>query len=97
VATSDEEPTAQRPHACPVLIRRRSLGAIVGASRPNGFLRQTNEYGQADSDHASLRTGLDNAEQHDRYLRIRSWGFESLRARPGQWPLAILPWPSLLP
>jgi hypothetical protein len=55
----------------------------VGASRPNGFLRQTNEYGQADSDHASLRTGLDNAEQHDRYLRIRSWGFESLRAVNG--------------
>jgi hypothetical protein len=53
----------------------------VGAIRPNDFPRQTNEYGQADSDHASLRTGLDNAEQSDRYLWIRRLGFGSLRAR----------------
>jgi hypothetical protein len=34
----------------------------VGAIRPNDFPRQTNEYGQADSDHASSRTDPDHAE-----------------------------------
>ena len=37
VATSDEGPTAKRPHAWLVLIRRRSLGATLGAIRPNDF------------------------------------------------------------
>jgi hypothetical protein len=41
---------------------------------PEGLPRQANQYGQADGDHASLWTGLDNAEQPDRYLRIRRLG-----------------------
>ena len=36
---------------------------MLGAIGANDFLRQANEYGQADSDHASSRTDLDNAER----------------------------------
>jgi hypothetical protein len=48
----------------------RSPGANLGATQANDFLRQADEYGQADGDHASSRTDLDNAERLDRYLRI---------------------------
>jgi hypothetical protein len=36
---------------------------MLGATRANGFMRQSNEYGQAGSDHASPRTDPDNAER----------------------------------
>jgi hypothetical protein len=35
----------------------------VGATRANDFLRQANEYGQTDGDHASSRTDPDDAER----------------------------------
>jgi hypothetical protein len=57
-------------HGCPVLIRMRSLGAILGAIRPNDFPRQANEYGQVGGDHASSRTDPNDGERPDRYLRI---------------------------
>jgi len=40
-----------------------SLGANVGATWANDFPRQTNEDGQAGGDHASSRTGPDDAER----------------------------------
>lgn len=35
----------------------------MGATRANDFLRQANEYGQTDGDHASSRTDPDDAER----------------------------------
>jgi hypothetical protein len=35
----------------------------VGATRADDFLRQANEYGQTDGDHASSRTDPDDAER----------------------------------
>jgi hypothetical protein len=39
----------------------RPLGANVGATLTNGFLRHANEYGQTDGDHASSQTGRPSA------------------------------------
>ena len=41
----------------------RSLGANEGATRATYFRRRAYEYGQADGDHASPRTGPDDAER----------------------------------
>jgi len=75
----------------------RSMGANVGATRANSFPRQVDEYGQATGDHARSRTGLDDAERLTGIYGSEGWGFESLRARPGQRPIAILQMPQLLP
>jgi hypothetical protein len=45
------------------LIRKRSLGANVGAIRANDFPRPANESGRAGGDHASLRTDPDDTER----------------------------------
>jgi hypothetical protein len=42
---------------------RRSLGAMLGATSANDFLRPANGSGQAVGDHASLRTDPDNGER----------------------------------
>ena len=72
------------------------MGANVGATRANSFPRQVDEYGQATGDHARSRTGLDDAERLTGIYGSEGWGFESLRARPGQRPIAILQMPQLL-
>jgi hypothetical protein len=56
-------PSRGATRAGPELTRMRSLGANVGAIRPNGFPRQANGCGQAGDDHASSRTDPDNAER----------------------------------
>ena len=45
------------------LIRMRSLGANVGATRANDLARHANESGQASGDHASSRTDPNDAER----------------------------------
>ena len=45
------------------LIRRRSLGANLGATSVNDFPRRANGSGQADGDHASSQTDPDDAER----------------------------------
>ena len=69
----------------------------MGAIRVNDFPRQTDGYGQVGGDHASSRTDPDNAERLTGIYGSEGWGFESLRARPGQQPIAILQRPLLLP
>src|SRR5215510_864265 len=46
----------------------RSLAAMLGASGANDFPRQADGSGQAVGDHASSRTGPDDAERPDRVL-----------------------------
>src|SRR5262245_46869435 len=75
----------------------RPPGANVGATPVNDFLHQTNGYGQTDGDHASSRTDPDDAERLTGIYGSEGWGFESLRARPGQQSMAILQGRLLLP
>jgi len=63
---------------------------MLGAIGANDFLRQADEYGHTDGDHASSRTDPDNAERVTGIYGSEGWGFETLRARPGQRPIAIL-------
>ena len=61
--TRDCEAWTHRPVPRSELIRMRSLGANVGATRANYFLRWAYEYGQADGAHARQRTDPDDAER----------------------------------
>jgi hypothetical protein len=65
-------------------------GAMLGAARVNDFLRQANGSVQAGRDHASSRTDPDNAERLTGIYGSEGWGFESLRARPGQRLVPIM-------
>ncbi len=51
------------PHDWPEVMRMRSLGANVGATRANNFPRQADGYGQADGGHPSSRAGPDDTER----------------------------------
>jgi hypothetical protein len=62
----------------------------MGATRTNDFPRQANGSGQAVGDSSSPRTSPDDAERLTGIYGSEGWGFESLRARPGQQPNAIL-------
>ena len=66
------------------------LGANLGATRANDFPRRADEYGQAAGVIARSRTGPDDAERLTGIYGSEGWGFESLRARPGQRPFALL-------
>ena len=63
---------------------------MLGAIQANDFPREANGYRQAGGDHASLRTDPDDAERLTGIYGSEGWGFESLRARPGQRPFACL-------
>src|SRR5262249_5866614 len=52
-----------RPHAQTYGRADGSLGANVGAIRPNDFPRKANGHEQADGDHPSPRTDPDNADR----------------------------------
>jgi len=73
------------------------VGAMSGAIGANDFPRQSDGSGRAAGDHASSRTDPDDTERLTGIYGSEGWGFESLRARPGQRPIAILQRPSLLP
>jgi len=47
---------------------------MLGAIGANDFLRQTNEYGHTDGDHASSRTDSDDAERLTGIYRSEGWG-----------------------
>ncbi|SRR6266536_880718 len=63
------------------LIRMRSLGANLGATRANDFPRQANGCGQAGADHASSRTGPDDAERLTGIYGSEDWEFGSFLYR----------------
>jgi hypothetical protein len=77
------------------------MDAVIGSqhgSHPGEPLpAQANGSGQAYGDHASLRTDPNHTERLTGIYGSEGWGFESLRARPGQQPIAILQRPLLLP
>jgi hypothetical protein len=60
------------------------LGANVGATRANDFLRQANGSGRAHGDRPSPRTDPDDAERLTCIYGSEGWGFESLRARTSE-------------
>ena len=66
------------------------MGAMSGAIGANDFPRQSDGSGRAAGDHASSRTDPDDTERLTGIYGSEGWGFESLRARPGQRPLPIM-------
>ena len=55
---------------------------MLGATRANDFMRQSNEYGQARGDHPSSRTDPDNAERLTGIYGSEGWGVRVSPSEP---------------